>query len=94
MSWDISEGPRSARGGDTTAQVWEWELHHRYQPEEGVVRVIIDHDVQGSTDAAPESRRAAASRGRTALDTFRRGRWLPALIRVTVNGLTAEGRAR
>jgi hypothetical protein len=74
--------------------VWEWELHHRYQPEEGVVRVIIDADVPGSADAAPESKLAVSSRGRTALETFRRGRWLPAMIRVTVNGLTAEGRAR
>jgi hypothetical protein len=74
--------------------VWEWELHHRFQPEEGVVRVVIDPDVQGSMDAVPESRRAAASRGRTALETFRRERWLPAMIRVTVHGVTPEGRAR
>ena len=94
MSWDITEGPRSARGGEPTAMVWEWELHHRYQPEEGVVRVVIEADVAGSADAAPESRLAALSRGRTALESFRRGRRLPAMIRVTVHGLSAEGRAR
>ena len=94
MSWDISEGPRSARGGEPTAVVWEWELHHRFHPEEGIVRIVIDPDVQRSADAAPESKQAALSRGRTAIEKFRRGRRLPALIRVTVHGLTAEGIAR
>jgi hypothetical protein len=94
VSWDISEGPRSARGGEQKATVWEWELHHRYQPEEGIVRIVIDPEVQWSPDASPESKRAALSRGRTAIEKFRRGRRLPALIRVTVHGLTAEGIAR
>ena len=94
MSWDISEGPRSARGGESKATVWEWELHHRYQPEEGIVRIIIDPEVQRTPDAAPESKQAALSRGRTAVEKFRRGRRLPARIRVTVTGLTAEGIAR
>ena len=74
--------------------VWEWELHHRFHPEEGIVRVIVDPEVQRSEHAAPEAKQAALSRGRTAIEKFRRSRRLPARIFVTVNGLTAEGVAR
>ena len=74
--------------------VWEWELHHRFQPEAGVVRVVIDPAVSQAPNAASESKLAAVSRGRTALEAFRRGRRLPAVIRVGVDGLSAEGRAR
>ena len=94
MSWDICDGARSSRGGDQTATVWEWELEHRYQPEGGVVRIVIGHDVQRAADLSPESRLAVVSRGRTAIEKYRRARRLPALIRVTVDGLQTEGIAR